>query len=155
MLRKFFNQKIGVPARRRGWRLGEKFGRFVLPGALLLPSMFKSVKNKANRWPCLTVSLLLSLIIVNTTLVIHYSFQTMRRANRSGEKTLVPAMIKPARAPNMAVLIQPMPDINRLKSIRDSLQLFKEKKVFTPQDTTTILQLLKEVALFYRPSQYP
>lgn len=155
MLRKYFKQKISQPAREKGWALGEKFGKMILPGVLLLYRIFSVAKKRAERRPRLTVSLLILAIVVNTLLAINFSYHRNKTASKPGAKAAAISVIKAPRPIDMDMLNQQAPDIGRLKSIRDSLQFFKEKKTWTTGDSIAVLGLLKTVASLNKNYNHP
>jgi hypothetical protein len=146
MLRKYFKQKISQPAREKGWILGEKFGKIILPGVLSLNKLFNSVKRKAERRPRLTVSLLLLMIIMNTVIAVHIAYHRNKAALKPELNTSSIQVLKVPRVIDMDRLNQQAPDIGILKAIRDSLQFFKGKPSLTSQDSIAVLGLLKAVA---------
>ncbi|HEV3252413.1 MAG TPA: hypothetical protein VGZ71_15740 [Puia sp.] len=155
MLRKYFKQKISRPAREKGWILGEKFGKIILPGALFLCKLFNSLKKKAERNPRLTVSLLLMLIILNTMIAVDITYHRNKSALKPESKTSSIQGLKVPKAIDMDMLNSQVPDIGRLKAIRDSLQFFKDKSSLTSQDSITILGLLKVVATLNKNYKHP
>jgi hypothetical protein len=155
MLKKYFNQKISQPAREKGWVLGEKFGKMILPGVLLLYRIFNAAKKRADRRPRLTVSILLFVIIVNTLLGINFSYHRNKKASKPAARATTISVIKAPRPVDMDMMGQQAPDIGRLKSIRDSLQFFKEKKTWTAQDSIAVLGLLKTVASLNKNYNHP
>ena len=155
MLRKYFNQKISQPAREKGWMLGEKFGKMILPGVLFLNKLFNSLKKKADRRPRLTVLLLLLVIIVNTVLVVHMAYHRDKASLKPELKTSSIQAIKAPKPIDMDMLNHQAPDIGRLKAIRDSLLFFKDKPSLTPQDSLAVFGLLKAVALLNKNYKHP
>jgi hypothetical protein len=155
MLRKYFKQKISQPAREKGWMLGEKFGKMILPGVLFGNKLFNSVKKKAERKPRLTVSLLLFVIIANTVLAVHIAYNRDKAALNQGPKAPSIQAIKAPKIIDMDILNQQAPDIVLLKAIRDSLQFFKDKPSLTSQDSLTVFGLLKSVASLNKNYKHP
>ena len=155
MLRKYFKQKISEPAREKGWMLGEKFGKMILPVVLLLYRIFNAAKKRAERRPRLTVSLLLLAIILNTLVAINFSYHRNKTASKQGARAATISVIKAPRHIEMDMMGQQAPDIGRLKSIRDSLQFFKEKKTWTTGDSIIVLGLLKTVASLNKNFNHP
>ena len=155
MLKKYFNQKISQPVREKGWILGEKFGKMILPGVLFGNKLFNLVKKKADRRPRLTVSLLLLVIIVNTVLAIHIAYH--RDMSSLKPESVISSFqgIKAPKPIDMEILNQQAPDIGILKAIRDSLQFFKDKPSLTPQDSLTVFRLLKTVASLNKNYKHP
>jgi hypothetical protein len=155
MLKKYFKQKISQPAREKSWMLGEKFGKMILPGVLSFNKLFNSVNRKAERRPRLTVSLLLLVIIVNTVLAVHITYRRNKAALKPVLKTSSIQGLKVHRAIDMDKLNQQAPDIEMLKTIRDSLQFFKDKPTLTPADSLSVLGLLKTVASLNKNYKHP
>lgn len=155
MLRKYFKQKISQPAREKGWMLGEKFGKMILPGVLFGNKLFNSVKKKAERKPRLTVSLLLFVIIANTVLAVHMAYYRNKVTLKPELKTSSNQGLKVPKTIDIGMLNQQAPDIGRLKAIRDSLQFFKDKPSLTPQDSLAVFGLLKSVALLNKNYKHP
>ncbi len=155
MLKKYFKQKISEPIRAKGWVLGEKFGKMILPGVLLLYRIFNTAKKRAERRPRLTVSTLLISIILNTLVAIHFSHHRNKTGSKPGAKAASISVIKAPRQVEMDMMGQQTPDIGRLKSIRDSLQFYKEKKTWTTGDSIAVLGLLKTVASLNKNFNHP
>ena len=155
MLRKYFNRKVSRPTREKGWALGEKFGKMILPGVLYLYRLFISAKKRAERKPRLTVSLLLLTIILNTLVAINFSSHRNKTNRKPGAKAAAISGIKAPKPIDMDMMSQQAPDIERLKSIRDSLQLYKEKKTLTTGDSIAVLGLLKTVASLNKNYKHP
>jgi hypothetical protein len=155
MLRKYFKQKIGQPAREKGSMLGEKFGKMIVPWVLFGNKLFNSFKKKAERRPRLTVSLLLLVIIANTVLAVNIAYHRNNVALKQGPKTSSLHGMKAAKPIDIDMLNQQAPDLGRLKAIRDSLQFFKDKPSLTPQDSLAVLGLLKTVALLNKNYKHP
>jgi hypothetical protein len=155
MLRKYFKQKISQPAREKGWALGEKFGKMTLPVVLLLYRIFNAAKKRSERRPRLTVSLLLLALILNTLVAISFSYHRNKTAIKPDAKAAKISVIKAPRHLEMDMMGQQAPDIGRLKSIRDSLQFFKEKRTWTAQDSIAVLGLLKTVASLNKNYKHP
>ena len=155
MPRKYFKEKIGQPVRDKGWALGEKFGKMILPGVLLWLRLFNQVKKKAERKPTLTVSLLMLMIILNTLFAIHFSDHRNKTNSKLDTKGSSIPVIKAPKTVDMEMLGQQTPDFGRLKSLRDSLQFFKDKKTFTAQDSMTVLELLKTAATLNKNYKHP
>ena len=155
MLRKYFNRKISQPAREKGWALGEKFGKMILPAVLFLYRHFVSVKKRAERRPRLTVSLLMLTIILNTLVAINFSYHRNKTNGKPSAKTTTISGIKAPKPIDIDMMSQQAPDIGRLKSIRDSLQSYKEKKALTAEDSIAVLGLLKTVASLNKNYKHP
>lgn len=155
MLRKYFKQKISQPAREKGWMLGEKFGKMILPGVLFGNKLFNSVKKKAERRPRLTVFLLLFVIIVNTVLAVDMAYHRNKVALKPELKTSTIQGMKAPKPIDIDMLNQQAPDIGILKAIRDSLQFFKDKPSLTSQDSLTVFGLLKSVASLNKNFKHP
>ena len=155
MLKKYFNQKISQPAREKGWMLGEKFGKMILPGILFGNTLFNSVKKKAERKPRLTVSLLLFVIIVNTVLAVHIAYHRNKAALKPELKTSSIQGLKALKPIEMDLLNQQAPDLGMLKALRDSLQFYKDKPSLTPLDSLTVFRLLKSVASLNKNYKHP
>jgi hypothetical protein len=155
MLRKYFKQKISQSAREKGWALGEKFGKMILPGVLLLYRIFNAAKKRAERRPRLTVSLLILAIVVNTLVAINFSYHRNKTASKPDAKAATISVIKAPRHVELDMIGQQTPDIGRLKTIRDSLQFFKQKKTWTAGDSIAVLGLLKTVASLNKNYNHP
>lgn len=155
MLRKYFKQKIGQPAREKGSKLGETFGKMIVPWVLFWNKLFNSFKKKAERRPRLTVSLLLLVIIANTVMAVNMAYHRNNVALKPGPKTSSIHGMKAPKPIDIGMLNQQAPDLGRLKAIRDSLQFFKDKPSLTPQDSLAVLGLLKTVALLNKNYKHP
>jgi hypothetical protein len=155
MLRKYFKQKISQSARKKSAMLGEKFGKTILPGVLFLHKLFNSAKRKAERRPRLTVFLILVVIIMNTVIAVHLTVRRNKAALKRVAGTYSFQGFKVPKAIDIDMLNQQAPDIGKLKTIRDSLQFFKDKKTLTPQDSLSVLGLLKAVALLNKNYKHP
>ena len=127
----------------------------ILPGVLLLYKLFISAKKRAERRPRLTVSLLMLTIILNTLVAINFSYHRNKTNSKPGAKAATILGIKAPKPIDMDMMSQQAPDIGRLKSIRDSLQWYKEKKALTAGDSIVVLGLLKTVASLNKNYKHP
>jgi hypothetical protein len=155
MLRKYFKQKISQPARDKGWRLGEKFGKTLIPGILFLNKHFNAIRKKAEKWPRLSVALLLLIIILNTVIAVNFAYQRNKAVSKKEGSNSASQLLKSPKPIDMTILNQPSPDINRLKAIRDSLQFYKNKSKLEPQDSIAVMELLKTVAALNNKYNHP
>jgi len=155
MLRKYFNQKISQPARDKGWQLGEKFGKTILPGILFLFKHFNTIKKKAERRPMLSVALLLLVIVLNTVIAVNFAYQRNKAVSKKDTNNSNSQLINAPKPIDMTILNQPSPDINRLKAIRDSLQFYKNKSKLDSQDSIAVMELLRTVASLNNNYKHP